>query len=128
MCSSLQENKQSEQEQERRIVKRKKERRILKVDVGLQKGSNNNLQALNKRFLNRQLHQRNPVLSQEKSVETTTMAVKTTTTVNPVLIWRQQAAVAEQEPRISGSGRRAGGGRGRSRRRKINRNKNGYKG
>ena len=85
------------------------------------------MQALNKRFLNRQLHQRNPVLSQEKLVETTTMAVKTTTTVNPVLIWRQQAAVAEQEPRISGSGQRAGEGRGRSRRRKINRNKSGYR-
>ena len=110
MCSSLQENKQSEQVQERRIVKRKKERGILKVDFGLEKGSNTNLQALNTRFLNRQLHQ----AKQEKLVETTTMAVKTTTTVNPVLIWRQQAAVAEQEPRISGSGRRAGEGRGRS--------------
>ena len=60
------------------------------------------------------------------SVETTTMAEKTTTTVNLVLIWRQQAAVAKQEPRISGSGQRAGGGRGGSRKRKINRNKSGY--
>ena len=102
-------------------------------DVGSKKGNFLKVKVTpsnRRRFHPGQLNRRKSVLSpakQEMSVETTTLTDKTITTiVNPVLIWRQQAPVAEQEPRISGSGWRAGGGRGRSRRRKINRDRSGH--
>ena len=51
------------------------------------------------------------------ATETNSRTDITTTTVNPVLIWRQQAAVTEQAPRRSGSGQR---GRSGSLGRRIN--------
>ena len=117
---------------ERRILKRKKERQDNGSGVGSKKGKFVKVKETlsNKtRFHPGWLNRRKPVLSpveQKMSVEITTMIEKKEKKVNPVLIWRQQAAVAEQEPRMSGSGRSAGRGRGRSRRRKINRDRSGH--
>jgi len=66
-------------------------------------------------------YRRRPIskTDQETPVETSTRT-ETTTTVNPVLIWKQQAALAEQKPKSLRNGIRSGPGIGSgiSRRRK----------
>jgi len=120
----------------RKVLKRKKGRKIartesdtLEAEQILQSDPVSSVKSSRHRLPIGRSYRRRPLSSktdQETGDETTTKP-ETTTTVNPVLIWRQQAALAEQKSNPLRNGIRSGPavGSGISRRRKNFRRNNG---
>jgi len=120
----------------RKVLKRKKGRKIARSDQSdtfkaeqiSQSEPVSSVKLSRHRLPIGRSYRRHPIskTDQETPIETSTRP-ETTTTVNPVLIWKQQAALAEQKPKphLNGIRRGPGIGSGISRRRKNFRRNNG---